>query len=68
MKRIKIVVCLAVVSCFLCACGNEGTKEHIKTGEEIAVEKMAEASEVVEQNNEAVREMQQQADSVDEEE
>lgn len=65
MKKIRVIMCLAVITCFLCACGNAGTKEHIKTGEEIAVEKMEDASEAVEQNNEAVRQLQDQVDSID---
>lgn len=68
MKKIRKIVVLAGMGfgmCFLAGCGNEGTKERLKTGEEIAVEQKEKAEDAVEQSNSAVEDFQQQADSIE---
>lgn len=67
IKKIVVLGGLGLGMCFLAGCGNEGTKERLKTGEEIAVEQKEKAEDAVEQSNSAVEDFQQQADSIGEE-
>lgn len=63
--RIVFTICLLVV--VLGGCGNKGTKERLKTGEEIAVEQKEKAEEAVDAVNEQVNQLNQQASQLDEE-
>lgn len=65
MKKRLLAVCVVCGICILTGCGNEKAQGRIKTGEEIAVEQKENAEQAVEQNNAAVEEMQEQADSID---
>lgn len=67
MRKYLLAGCMMIGMCFLAGCGNEGTKERIRTGEEIAVEQREKAEEAVEQSNSAVENFQQQADEIEEE-
>lgn len=42
---------MLMLLCSLAACGNEGTKEHIKTGEERALELQEDAKDAVNKLN-----------------
>ncbi|MDO5155735.1 MAG: hypothetical protein Q4D51_07200 [Eubacteriales bacterium] len=66
MKKRLMLASMMVIAMVLVGCGNKGTEEHIKTGEQIAVEQAAKAEEVVDQNNEAVKNLQQETDAIDE--
>lgn len=66
-KRLFAFTCLLIVICGFTGCGNSGTKEHIKTGEERALEAREDASEVVDQINENVEQFNHDAQSIDEE-
>lgn len=68
MKKLKLGIalgCMMLGVCCLFGCGNSGTEERIKTGEEIAVEQKQKAEDAVDKANESVMELQQQADEID---
>lgn len=59
--------CLALVVCFAAGCGNNGTKERIKTGEERALELKEDAQDAVDQMNEDTMNIQRNENSIEEE-
>lgn len=66
-KKLFAFTCLLIGICAFTACGNSGTKEHIKTGEERALEAREDASEAVGQINENVEQFNHDAQIIDEE-
>lgn len=67
-KKLWIWIGFCIMACTLAGCGNNGTKEHIKTGEERAIEAKKDASEVVDQVNENAKQLEQEAGSIEDEE
>lgn len=67
MKRICLCAMLAVILCFVSSCGNSGTEERLKTGEEQALEQKEKAEDAVDAVNEQTNQLNQNAQSIDEE-
>lgn len=67
MKKVCMLSCLVFAVCFMAGCGNNGTKERLKTGEERALELKKDAQEVVDQMNEDTMNIQQNENSIEEE-
>lgn len=51
LKKLGFLTIMIMILGTMAACGNEGTKEHIKTGEERALELQKEAKEAVDKVN-----------------
>lgn len=67
LKTVCMLGCLALAACFMSGCGNSGTKERLKTGEERALEAKEDAQEAVDQMNEDTMKIQQNEDRIEEE-
>ncbi|MCM1157523.1 MAG: hypothetical protein NC300_08320 [Bacteroidales bacterium] len=67
MKKAGLCAMLALVFCMAAGCGNSGTKNRLKTGEERAVELKEDAREVVGEVNEETDNINQTVDSLEEE-
>lgn len=67
MKKACMLGCLIFAACFMAGCGNSGTKERLKTGEERALELKEDAQEVVDQMNEDTMNIHRNDSSIEEE-
>lgn len=67
LKTVCMLSCLALAVCFMSGCGNSGTKERLKTGEERALEAKEDAQEAVDQMNEDTMKIQQNEERIEEE-
>ncbi|MBR1866035.1 MAG: hypothetical protein IJ801_05975 [Lachnospiraceae bacterium] len=65
-KRIGFVCSAFLILGILSGCGDSGTEERIKTGEERALELKKEAQEVVDQINDNTDNLTQDADQIEE--
>lgn len=66
VKRIGLMCGAFLILGILSGCGNDGTEERIKTGEERAIELKGEAQEVVDQVNENTDNLTQDAEEAEE--
>lgn len=67
LKMVCMLSCLTLAVCFMAGCGNSGTKERLKTGEERALEAKKDAQEAVDQMNEDTMKIQQNEERIEEE-
>lgn len=67
VKRVCMTGCLVFALCFMAGCGNSGTEERIKTGEERALELKEDAQDAVDKVNEDTMNLQQNEKSIEEE-
>ena len=67
MKKIGIISCLVFAVCFMTGCGNDGTEERLKTGEERALELSKDAQNAVDQVDEDTMNLQENEKSIEEE-
>lgn len=67
MKKIYLCAMLIGIMCVAAGCGNSGTEQRLKTGEEQALEQKEKAEDAVDAVNEQTNQLNQDAQSIDEE-
>ena len=67
MRKLLLYVMLIVVMCFTAGCGENGTEERLKTGEERALELKDTAEDAVEDMNENTLKIEETANQIEEE-
>lgn len=67
MKKICLCIMCAAILYISAGCGNSGTEQRLKTGEEQALEQKEKAEDAVDAVNEQTNQLNQDAQSIDEE-